>query len=331
VLVVGVAALVLAATVSSGSGAVTLSDPAITESSGLATSSYDVNFVLTHNDSGGRPEYFVVDARTGATVARVPVPGATNVDWEDIAVSGHTVYLADIGDNAARRGSVTLYAVPERAAARAAAAATTLTYDDGPHDAEALLVPPGGGPRFVVTKRLLGAGVYRIDGSRLVHVADLDTGLVTGGSWSPDGTRIALVSYSGITVYDAAAFPAGVPARLALPPLRQPEGIAWSGNNAVYVDSEGAHTPLDRVAVPAVAPPARTASPTVPSASGSATASAATPRATTPSAATPPAGPETTGGQTNWAGVAVPVGAVVVIFGAIAGARVRRRRHGGLG
>jgi hypothetical protein len=327
VFVVGVAALVLAATVSSGSGAVTLSDPAITESSGLATSSYDVNFVLTHNDSGGRPEYFVVDARTGATVARVPVSGATNVDWEDIAVSGHTVYLADIGDNAARRGSVTLYAVPERAAARAAAA-TTLTYDDGPHDAEALLVPPGDRPRFVVTKRLLGAGVYRIDGSRLVHVADLDTSLVTGGSWSPDGTRIALVSYTGIAVYDAAAFPAGVPARLALPPLRQPEGIAWSGNNAVYVDSEGPRTPLDRVAAPAVAPPARTATP---SASGYATASAATPRATTPSAATPPAGPATTGGQTNWAGVAVPVGAVVVIFGAIAGARVRRRRHGGLG
>jgi hypothetical protein len=330
VFVVGVAALVLAATASPGSGAVTLADPAITESSGLATSSYDVNFVLTHNDSGGRPEYFVVDARTGATVARVPVPGATNVDWEDIAVSGHTVYLADIGDNAARRGSVTLYAVPERAAGRAAAraAATTLTYDDGPHDAEALLVPPGDRPRFVVTKRLLGAGVYRIDGSRLVHVADLDTGLVTGGSWSPDGTRIALVSYTGIAVYDAAAFPAGVPARLALPPLRQPEGIAWSGNNAVYVDSEGAHTPLDRVAVPAVAPLSRTATPTVPPASGAATPSAATLPAASPLA---PAGPATTGGQTNWAGVAVPVGAVVVVFGAVAGARVRRRRRGGLG
>ncbi|MCU1676031.1 MAG: hypothetical protein JWM93_789, partial [Frankiales bacterium] len=58
-------------------------------------SSYEKTQVITHNDSGGQAAYYLVDTRTGATVLRVGVPGATNVDWEDIAVAGHTVYLAD--------------------------------------------------------------------------------------------------------------------------------------------------------------------------------------------------------------------------------------------
>ena len=258
--------------------AFTLRDAGIVESSGLATSSYDSSLVLTHNDSGGAPEYFLVDTRTGATVARVHVPGAKNVDWEDIAVSGHTVYLADIGDNRGTRRNVTIYAMPEprrgAAVADRPSAVTRLTYSDGPRDAEALLVPPGGLPKFVVTKQLFGARVYTIDGPRLRHLADLGVGLITGGSWSPDGAQIALVSYTGIFVYDAATFPAGEPRRLELPPLRQAESITWDGNAAVLVGSEGVHSPVYRVAVPQAEPSPATALPS-PATSSRASASPA--------------------------------------------------------
>ena len=226
-------AALLPALVNAGQPAFALRDAAINESSGFATSSYNASFVLTHNDSGGRPEYFVVDSRNGATVARVPVRGARNVDWEDIAVSGHTVYLADIGDNRASRASVTIYAVAEtRPGAHGrgpSAAATRLTYDDGPRDAEALLTPPGGVPRYVVTKQLFGARVYAIDGTHLRHAADLDAGLITGGSWSPDGHRLALVSYGGIFVYDASSWPNGRPQVLRCRPcVRRNPSPGWA-------------------------------------------------------------------------------------------------------
>ena len=99
----------------------------------------------THNDSG-QPILFALDTR-GAVTARVRVTGAAVDDWEAIAVGpcpeGSCVFVADIGDNAARRSSVTIYRIPEPAASEASAAvsaAFTLSYPDGAHDAEALLV-----------------------------------------------------------------------------------------------------------------------------------------------------------------------------------------------
>jgi len=309
----------------------TLADPAIKESSGLATSSYNSHFVLTHNDSGGKPDYFVVDSLTGRTVARVPVRGATNVDWEDIAVSGHTVYLADIGDNRANRRSVTVYAVPERdtPAHPATAVATRLTYEDGPRDAEALLVPPGGPPKYVVSKQLFGAGVYAIDGTHLHRVADLEAGLVTGGSWSPDGTRIALVSYTGIFVYDAAGFPNAAAQRLALPSLKQAESITWIGNSAVLVGSEGVHSPVYRVAVPDVS----AETPATASASVTVSPTAAGTRPSSGNAEPPLAPPPATGKPGVGQGRSSPIAAVILVVAlvAVAVTRVRRRGRGGLG
>ena len=301
-----------------------LQDSRIGESSGLAASSYNAALVLTHNDSGNAADYFVVDTRTGRTVERVPVTGATNVDWEDIAVSGHTVFLADIGDNRANRASVVIYDVPEaRAGAPAEAAhATKLTYEDGPRDAEAILVPPGGKPRFIVTKQLFGARVYEIAGDHLGHVADLQAGLVTGGSWSPDGRRIALLSYVQILVYDAATFPHGDPQVLPLPKLRQAESITWSGNDALLVGSEGVHSPVFRIPVPAGV-------------------SAQAPGTTAPARATPTPEPREADaakpglGAKPQAGLArrTSAAAIVVVLAliTIAVARIRRRRDGGLG
>ena len=76
-----------------------------------------------------------------ATVA-VNVPAA--VDWEDIAIDGKTIYIGDIGDNAAVRPSIVVYRVTEPALTAKSVNATTFTlrYPDGPHDAEALMVDP---------------------------------------------------------------------------------------------------------------------------------------------------------------------------------------------
>lgn len=43
--------------------------------------------LYVQNDSGDSARIFAVDARSGRTLAVYSVPGATNVDWEDIAVA----------------------------------------------------------------------------------------------------------------------------------------------------------------------------------------------------------------------------------------------------
>ena len=79
-------------------------------------------------------------------------------DPEDLAVAADgTVWLADTGDNRRTRATVALIALRPTAPT----GIYRLTYPDGPHDAEALLLAPDGTP-YVVTKEILGAsGVYR--------------------------------------------------------------------------------------------------------------------------------------------------------------------------
>ena len=186
-----------------------------TELSGLAISRSQSGVLWTHNDSGDVPRVFAVTTR-GRVLAELSVPGAEARDWEDIAVgpgpSGRpALYLADIGDNATERSSVTVYRVREPRVPAAAggstapAGALALRYPDGAHDAEALLVSPTSGALFIVTKAYSGrAGVYLAAHPRLgstttlrrVGTVSLGNGdAVTAGDVSSNGRTIALRSY----------------------------------------------------------------------------------------------------------------------------------------
>jgi hypothetical protein len=129
----------------------------------------------THDDSGGPATVFGLSTR-GRLVRQISL--GQNVDWEDIAARGSTLYVGDIGDNALSRPSITVYRGSEP---------LQLRYPDGPHDAEALLVD---GPRIViVTKSLSGeARLYTARGPGVLRRAGtLQLGLgepVTGGDSS---------------------------------------------------------------------------------------------------------------------------------------------------
>src|SRR5207247_1030146 len=98
---------------------------------------------------------------SGVLLAEFDLGGATNVDWEDIAVgpcsSGTCVFLGDTGDNDMNRTQYAVYRVAEpdpAAGAKQMVPSTRLpfVYPDGPHNAEALLVHPTTGDVYVVTK-----------------------------------------------------------------------------------------------------------------------------------------------------------------------------------
>jgi hypothetical protein len=195
--------------------------PAATELSGLAISRSQPGVLWTHNDSGDVPRVFAVTSR-GRVLAELSVPGAEARDWEDIAVGPGaggraSLYLADTGDNATERSSVTVFRVREPRVAGAGGGATpraralSLSYPDGAHDAEALLVSPTTGALFIVTKAYSGrAGVYLAAHPRLgstttlrrVGTVSLGSGeAVTAGDVSADGRTIALRGYSRALVW----------------------------------------------------------------------------------------------------------------------------------
>lgn len=192
----------------------------VPESSGVAFGRRDPSVIWTHNDSGGEARIYAVTPG-GDALGDVRVSGAENVDWEDMEIAacqeGSCLYLADVGDNAETRDQVVVYRVPEPAPTDEATAAATvlpMRYPDGPRDAEAIFVLPGEGLHVVSKGRSDPAALYRYPGPlragevvTLEWVRDVTDGRpgpadqVTGASTSPDGTAVALRTYTALHLY----------------------------------------------------------------------------------------------------------------------------------
>ncbi len=247
-----------------------VTDPRLAELSGLV----DVgDRMLAVPDGGDRVTVSVLDGT--CRIVDETVAALDPYDPEDLGVGPDgTVWLADTGDNNATRATVALIALrPD-----GTTALYRLTYPDGPHDAEALLVAPDGTP-YVVTKEVLGAShVYRpaaplVDGGT-VALADVGTVtftltgtpggpvgragqlLVTGGAVARDGSRIALRTYTDAYVWplsgsDVPAALAGEPVRIALPEAPQGEAVSFTADGAaLLVASEGLPGDVTLVPVP---------------------------------------------------------------------------------
>ena len=152
----------------------TLASPALVETSGVIASRRQPDVMWVHNDSGDTPRVFAISSE-GVTRGEFQLAGASARDWEDIALGPGPapdtdyLYVGDIGDNTATRDGITVYRVAEPTVEGDASTPVTvdgvvamaLTYPDGPHDAETLLVDPATGDILVVTKAAAGSGVYR--------------------------------------------------------------------------------------------------------------------------------------------------------------------------
>lgn len=237
-------------------------DPRITESSGIVSAARS-DLLFTHNDSGDTARFFAVD-RTGRTRATYRLPGVQARDWEDIARGpGPTIWLGDIGDNdAVRTRGLLVHRVAEPvpgAPTRLRPTTFRLRYNDGPRDAEALLIAPRTGQLFIVDKNLgSDAGVYTPTGplrpggavNLLRRVAQVPVPEVTGGDISPDGRRLVLRNYTAAYEWDVAggnvvAALANPPTRIPLPPQQQGEGIAYSRDGrSLIISSEGVGAPV---------------------------------------------------------------------------------------
>jgi hypothetical protein len=188
------------------------------EVSGLAESRTNPGVFWVHNDSGDQPWVYAF-SRAGASLGRYTLAGATAVDWEDMAIGptgdGRSyLYLADIGDNAARRSSVCVYRVREPVVhanqspvieSLSTVTRYDFTYPDGPRDAEGFMVDPLTGDFYVVSKQEPdGNRLYRSVSpsdrklNTLERVGTFSTTGTTGSGISPDGLQVVIRRYSSI-------------------------------------------------------------------------------------------------------------------------------------
>ena len=235
--------------------------PDLPEASGLAASRAHEGRLWAHNDSGA-PILHAIES--GRIAGRVTIEGARVEDWEALAIgpcpSGTCLYIGDIGDNDAKRASITIYRVPEPGKAAGTARADgvfTASYPDGRHDAETLLIGPDG-RLFIVTKGETGpAALYRFPAElragqpmKLERIGKplaaqlAQAERITDGAISPDGESVALRSRASITFYGADDFLRGTfkeQRRVDLKPFGEPQGeaVAFGANDTVFLGGEG--------------------------------------------------------------------------------------------
>ncbi|MEU0535003.1 esterase-like activity of phytase family protein [Amycolatopsis tolypomycina] len=244
----------------------TMKDSRIGELSGLVS---DGSKLYAINDGGSKVQVFVLGR--DCKVQKVLTDRTDPFDVEDLArTPDGRLWLSDTGDNQKGRLTVALLEMsPE-----GKVTLHRLTYPDGQHDTEALIMDKAGTP-YLITKDILGeARVYRPSGPLTspgpttmekvgtVKIATTDTQggpvgsigsvLVTGGASMPDGSAVALRTYTDAYVYaapdgDVLAALQRNPVRIPLPGEKQGEAIAFDPDGTLISGSEGVGQPLRTV------------------------------------------------------------------------------------
>lgn len=69
------------------------------------------DFLYTCNDSGGEAEIYKLSTLDGKIVETIKIEGVKNVDWEELARKGDTLFIGDFGNNLGIRKDLTIYQV----------------------------------------------------------------------------------------------------------------------------------------------------------------------------------------------------------------------------
>lgn len=251
-----------------------LTDPGLVEASGLAPSRRNPGFLWTEEDSGN-PNQIQLVRPDGSVAARFTINGATNRDWEDIAVgpgpvAGETyVYLAEIGDNKRRYPEKIIYRFPEPAISGQTLPYTgtitkadviRLALPDGPQNAEAILIDPTTKDLYILSKgdeselyqaKFPQSLTQTIMMTRLL-VMPFDK--VTSAGISPDNREILIRTYDQLFYYPRRAGESVADALKRAPRLiplasePQGEAVGWAiDGSGYYTTSENPDASLQAI------------------------------------------------------------------------------------
>ena len=216
------------------------------ECSGLVACSYNDQWLWAHNDGGDINRLFLVNRHNASDAGFVRIPSAGNRDAEDLALDWAPVqgkrylYWGDIGDNNAVYPGLLIYRFEEPVldstkvpfdTASLPCERLTFVYEDGPRDAETLLIDPWSHDLYVVTKRENKARLYKAEfpfdvsnTDTLKFTAEFPFSGFVGGDVSRDGRWIAIKTYGQIYVWER-----NVGEKLEMALSRQPQILPYKG------------------------------------------------------------------------------------------------------
>ncbi|GHB36770.1 hypothetical protein GCM10010377_29650 [Streptomyces viridiviolaceus] len=251
-----VGAFTAPASAADGSDGFTIRDPRITESSGLAASRLHPGVYWTHNDQDNGPYLYAVDGGTGETVARIALSGVgTPRDVEAISIGpDNRIFVGDIGDNdGVTWPYVWIYELPEPKELKDRTVRATqyvVKYEDGPRDAESLVVHPKTGRVYVIDKQEDGGHLYEgpaklsASGTNVFRPTAAVDLWATDAAFSPDGERLAVRGYFGGIWYDWNGGRIERKGRLSVP-LGQGESATYTTDGKkLLLGSEGTDSPV---------------------------------------------------------------------------------------
>ena len=263
----------------------------IDEMSGIVKSRRYPNVYWVHNDSGDSARIFAIREDGSVIVppwmqgsyyagaaqdGKSEYPGiavdmAANNDWEDIAMDGDTLYIADTGNNGNARRDLGVYVLsepnPEGVNRARALKWLPIAYPEqtaypdttAHYDCEALFVLKGR-PYFLTKPRIpgqisapeTGTNLYRLDTQytdRVNRLKKIDSagdlgGWVTGADLSPDGKTLAVLCHAPVAsvwLFEAKSgdrFLSGRARRLILRGAGQCEAVCFADNNTLIVTNE---------------------------------------------------------------------------------------------
>ncbi|MER7007701.1 hypothetical protein ABT297_32310 [Dactylosporangium sp. NPDC000555] len=279
----------------------TISDPQVTEVSGLVATANGYAVINDSNIDRSRQKIFFLDEQC-RLIRSVGYPSSA-FDPEDLAVAEDgTLWVADVGDNTTltggsgtRRSSIALWSLAPGASTPVI---HRLAYpDDRARDAEALIIDGEGRP-VIITKDPIGevytltqplpannvnpvpltrAGSFKPQSTGTPNPYGIvGTAVVTGAAMSPDGKRAVVRTMSDAYEFDVtdgdvvAAITTGTPRITPLPNEPQGEAIAFTRDGAYYLTASDQpktssilrYTPHQPPAPPSAAPAVQTQAPT---------------------------------------------------------------------
>lgn len=183
--------------------------PIINETSGIADSKINSGYLWAHEDSGNPPLLYLVK-HDGNVLKSIYIKGATNRDWEDMAMAGNDIFIANIGDNNKAYTDYTIYQFAEPSSSVDTVKTFTtikFKYPDGAHDAEAFLVDPQSKHIYIITKSDNPSNIYKLSfpystgTNTLSLVGKLTYSGVVSAALSPSGKEMIVKTYLGLNQY----------------------------------------------------------------------------------------------------------------------------------
>lgn len=247
--------------------------PAVLEENSGLVWDHDQMTFWTHNDSGDKARLFEVDT-TGKILREVVVEGATNMDWEELAIdrATRTLFIGDFGNNRNKRRDLTIYKVniPDPGKTSVLSEKITFQYPDQvdyppvgrkkEFDMEAMIYWNESLFLFSKNRTEPYSGytkMYRLPAQPGDYVAELVDSFATGGKsfmaqWitaadvSPTADRLVLLSNAHLWVFsdfEAPYFFKGKSEKRPFEHATQKEAVTFRNDTLLYISEEKSSGP----------------------------------------------------------------------------------------